>query len=112
MKKSILDIYDYYIIFHYFYLKPLLVFFGIYPYLDFFMNFFFLKFFLILNTTLINMDYILIYIINSCIPSFLLKTLSLASIVFSLKFIILISFFIFARGGIPRYRYDFLTKVG
>ena len=33
-------------------------------------------------------------------------------IVFSLKFIMLISLLVFVRGGIPRYRYDYLTKIG
>ena len=30
----------------------------------------------------------------------------------SIKFIILIALLVFIRGGIPRYRYDFLTKIG
>jgi NADH:ubiquinone oxidoreductase subunit H len=34
------------------------------------------------------------------------------TIVFSLKFIFLISILVFVRGGIPRYRYDYLTKIG
>jgi NADH:ubiquinone oxidoreductase subunit H len=29
-----------------------------------------------------------------------------------LKFIVLIGLLIVVRGGIPRYRYDFLTKLG
>ena len=29
-----------------------------------------------------------------------------------IKFIALIALLIFVRGGIPRYRYDFLTKIG
>jgi len=29
-----------------------------------------------------------------------------------IKFIVLIALLIFVRGGIPRYRYDFLTKIG
>lgn len=33
-------------------------------------------------------------------------------IIFTLKFISLISLLIFVRGGLPRYRYDFLTKIG
>lgn len=35
-----------------------------------------------------------------------------SSIIFALKFILLIALLVFVRGGIPRYRYDFLTKVG
>lgn len=34
------------------------------------------------------------------------------SIVTALKFLTLIAMLIFIRGGIPRYRYDFLTKIG
>lgn len=32
--------------------------------------------------------------------------------VFTIKFLILITLLVFIRGGIPRYRYDFLTKIG
>ena len=45
-------------------------------------------------------------------PIFFVKTTSFASIIFGLKFILFIVFLIFIRGGIPRYRYDFLTKLG
>lgn len=45
-------------------------------------------------------------------PIFFVKTTSVASIIFGLKFIMFIVFLIFIRGGIPRYRYDFLTKLG
>lgn len=31
---------------------------------------------------------------------------------FSLKFLIVINFLILIRGGTPRYRYDYLTKLG
>jgi len=30
----------------------------------------------------------------------------------ALKFLMLIAMLVFIRGGIPRYRYDFLTKIG
>ena len=42
----------------------------------------------------------------------LCKYVALASVVFALKFILLVALLVFVRGGIPRYRYDFLTKVG
>lgn len=45
-------------------------------------------------------------------PIFFIKTTSLYSIIFGIKFVIFIAFLIFIRGGIPRYRYDFLTKLG
>ena len=43
---------------------------------------------------------------------FLLKLISFNILNIAIKFIILIALLIFVRGGIPRYRYDFLTKVG
>jgi NADH:ubiquinone oxidoreductase subunit H len=43
---------------------------------------------------------------------FLFKTNIINSVIFALKFLILISLLIFIRGGVPRYRYDFLTKIG
>lgn len=46
------------------------------------------------------------------LPSVLLKYVPLAALSMSLKFIVLIALLVFIRGGIPRYRYDFLTKIG
>ena len=40
------------------------------------------------------------------------KLTSYLSIFMGIKFIILIGLLIVVRGGIPRYRYDFLTKLG
>lgn len=40
------------------------------------------------------------------------KTLSLNALVFTFKFVLIIALLVFIRGGIPRYRYDFLTKIG
>jgi NADH:ubiquinone oxidoreductase subunit H len=45
-------------------------------------------------------------------PEFLLKTVSSAALVMAFKFLVLIALLIFIRGGVPRYRYDFLTKIG
>ena len=42
----------------------------------------------------------------------LLYTSQVAILSFGLKFIVIILLLIFVRGGIPRYRYDFLTKMG
>jgi len=112
MKKSILDFYDCIIVFTSYYFKPLLVTLGLYPYIIYFFNLFILKIILILNYFFLNINIFLKYIVINIFPSIFIKTLSLSSIIFSIKFIFLISLFIFARGGIPRYRYDFLTKVG
>jgi NADH:ubiquinone oxidoreductase subunit H len=35
-----------------------------------------------------------------------------ASVWFATKLLICISMLIFVRGGLPRYRYDYLTKIG
>ena len=40
------------------------------------------------------------------------KTITLNAIIFTIKFVIIIALFVFIRGGVPRYRYDFLTKIG
>lgn len=39
-------------------------------------------------------------------------TLSIGSIIIALKFLLSIALLIFIRGGLPRYRFDHLTKVG
>lgn len=46
------------------------------------------------------------------IPELWLKYTAKAALVVALKFILIIALFVFIRGGIPRYRYDFLTKIG
>ena len=43
---------------------------------------------------------------------FTLKHTVVGAVVFTIKFILLIALLVFIRGGIPRYRYDFLTKIG
>lgn len=43
---------------------------------------------------------------------FNLSQTSLSLIITSIKFLICISLLIFARGGIPRFRFDYLTKLG
>jgi len=35
-----------------------------------------------------------------------------SSFLISIKFIVLIALLVFVRGGIPRYRFDYLTKLG
>ena len=37
---------------------------------------------------------------------------TLGSLIVSIKFLILIALLVFVRGGIPRYRFDYLTKLG
>lgn len=50
--------------------------------------------------------------IQLLIPEILITTNMLDATITALKFLILISMLVFIRGGIPRYRYDFLTKIG
>mgnify|MGYP006075358739 FL=1 len=50
--------------------------------------------------------------IQLLIPEILITTNMLDATITALKFLMLISMLVFIRGGIPRYRYDFLTKIG
>lgn len=50
--------------------------------------------------------------LTNLLPELLLKTTSTAAMIMAFKFLILIALLIFIRGGVPRYRYDFLTKIG
>ena len=54
-----------------------------------------------------SIDYLVNYILFQSIDY-----TTLVVITFSIKFILLIALLVFVRGGIPRYRYDFLTKIG
>lgn len=40
------------------------------------------------------------------------KTLTSNALIFTFKFVLTIALLVFIRGGVPRYRYDFLTKIG
>lgn len=51
-------------------------------------------------------------LIQSLLPSITLKYVPISALSMSIKFILLIALLVFIRGGIPRYRYDFLTKIG
>lgn len=66
----------------------------------------------ILNTGLIYLMDLLIFILLNLINAFKFKTLISDSFFIAVKFLTLIGLLIFIRGGIPRYRYDFLTKIG
>ena len=50
--------------------------------------------------------------IQSLCPEFFLKTIGITGLITSFKFLLLIALLVFIRGGVPRYRYDFLTKIG
>lgn len=50
--------------------------------------------------------------IQLLIPEILITTNMLDATITALKFLTLIAMLVFIRGGIPRYRYDFLTKIG
>ena len=41
-----------------------------------------------------------------------ISSVTFSALVIALKFLVLIALLIFIRGGIPRYRFDHLTKVG
>lgn len=50
--------------------------------------------------------------IYDLIPEVSLKYTIFCAVIYALKFLTLIALLVFVRGGIPRYRYDFLTKIG
>lgn len=52
------------------------------------------------------------FIYNSVFTIFNAKYLNSAIFNMGIKFILLIALLVFVRGGIPRYRFDFLTKIG
>lgn len=54
----------------------------------------------------------IIQFVTLVLPSIHLKYTSIAALVMAVKFILLIALLVFIRGGVPRYRYDFLTKIG
>jgi len=101
-----LDIFDIVSLFFSWYIKPVISDQGVYLYSQLFV---FLILVLLIKLSLL-LYYNFIDPILYCISS--IKITSLFSIFFGLKFIIFISLLIFCRGGIPRYRYDFLTKLG
>ena len=74
-----------------------------------------------INPTLIKWEFynifeyfysILLVLINFLFLNIYLKQTSINALTFAIKYFFLIALLIFVRGGIPRYRYDFLTKIG
>lgn len=59
-----------------------------------------------------NMLMIYLLTLTDVISYFNLSTTSVNALCMSLKFLLCIAFLIFARGGIPRFRFDYLTKLG
>ena len=49
---------------------------------------------------------------NLLIPEITATSNMLDALITAIKFLLLIAMLVFIRGGIPRYRYDFLTKIG
>ena len=76
----------------------------------FYPNLYFISITLIIS--LYSINFITTCLNINLITLFFIKTNILNALWFVLKFIILISLMVFIRGGIPRYRYDFLTKIG
>lgn len=57
-----------------------------------------------------SFSYTLCLALNSIL--FSVSTTTLNALTIALKFLVLIALLIFIRGGIPRYRFDHLTKIG
>lgn len=67
------------------------------------------SFFISLYSTFTTM---FMFLYNSIWVIFNMKYLNSAIFNMGIKFILLIALLVFVRGGIPRYRFDFLTKIG
>ena len=67
------------------------------------------SFFISLYSTFTTM---FMFLYNSIWIIFNMKYLNSAIFNMGIKFILLIALLVFVRGGIPRYRFDFLTKIG
>jgi NADH:ubiquinone oxidoreductase subunit H len=105
MKKPSWDFSDMYTIFYFTHLKPLLIATGFWGY--------YIRGTFSINHFLYFVTGSMAQTLQSYFASTVLcKYVALASVVFALKFILLVALLVFVRGGIPRYRYDFLTKVG
>ena len=62
----------------------------------------------------IELNSLLLKVLNMLnnVSFFNLGTTSINALCMSVKFLLCIAFLIFARGGIPRFRFDYLTKLG
>ena len=65
------------------------------------------SYFTILFVSLISIIDLAYAVISDCLSSNMLD-----SIIIAFKFLLLIALLVFIRGGIPRYRFDHLTKMG
>jgi NADH:ubiquinone oxidoreductase subunit H len=106
MSKLSLDLFDLLTLFFSWYIKPILISKNIFLFLQFSILLFFLSFIKLF----VNFYLHIFYPILHCFST--IKVTSLFSIFMALKFVALIFLLIVIRGAIPRYRYDFLTKLG
>jgi NADH:ubiquinone oxidoreductase subunit H len=106
MSRLSLDIFDMSFLFFSWYIKPILFSKNFLLYIQFFLFFFIIIISQLLYTIYSNIMSPILYLL------YLHKITSLFSIFFAIKFVLLIALLVFVRGGIPRYRYDFLTKLG
>jgi NADH:ubiquinone oxidoreductase subunit H len=101
-----LDIFDIITLLLSWYIKPLILNETLFFNLQFIIIYTFILLTTLTYTTIINLYITILNFITS------IKFTSFLSIFMGLKFIVLIGLLIVVRGGIPRYRYDFLTKLG
>ena len=101
-----LDIFDLSILFFSWYVKPILLNQNFFVCIQFFLVCITIFLFKILLILWDNIFTPLLFALSS------FKLISLFAVFFSIKFILLVALLVFVRGGIPRYRYDFLTKLG
>ena len=65
------------------------------------------SYFTVLFVSLMSITDLAYAVISDCLSSNMLD-----SIIIAFKFLLLIALLVFIRGGIPRYRFDHLTKMG
>jgi NADH:ubiquinone oxidoreductase subunit H len=106
MTRFSLDIFDLFSLFFSWYIKPVLLSQNLLLNIQFVLLLLTLTLFKILSTLYLSV----LNPLTNCLSIF--KVTSLFSVFIAIKFVLLIALLIFVRGGIPRYRYDFLTKLG
>lgn len=106
MNRFTLDIFDIITLVYSWYIKPVLL------TESFFISaqFWFITLFIFIVAFVLKTTVTLLHPLTSILLT--IKLTSFLSIFMGLKVILLIGLLIVVRGGIPRYRYDFLTKLG
>jgi NADH:ubiquinone oxidoreductase subunit H len=106
MTRFNLDVFDTFFLIFSWYIKPLLVSQNFISTVQYSLTTTLIILLMLITNLTSNLLNPLIHILST------IKLTSYLSIFMGIKFIILIGLLVVVRGGIPRYRYDFLTKLG